>query len=98
MGDRTAFATGSNDDLCHHDRGPPAPTSYAALALVHADQWLALHPCRLPIALDRALVQESGSDDRDRNTRWTPTGEADLASPVKAPGGAFADRSGAAFG
>src|SRR5437016_11680396 len=42
MGDRTALATGGDDDLCHHDRCPPAQASRSALALVRADQRVAL--------------------------------------------------------
>src|SRR5712692_3425595 len=98
MGDRTALATGGDDDLCHHDRCPPAPVSRSALALVRADQWVALHARRLPGSLASALSPESDGEHTGRGPRWAPTSAADLARTGDDAGCAGADRSFSAFG
>src|SRR5258708_24460005 len=79
MGHRTALATGGDDDLCHHDRCPPARASRSALALVRAGEWVALHARRLPGSLADSLAPESDGEHPGRGPRWAPPGAADLA-------------------
>src|SRR6266704_2769824 len=86
MGDRTALATGGDDDLCHHDRCPPARASRSALALVRAGEWVALHARRHPGSLVDSLAPENGGEHPGRGTRWTPAGAQEMAQTVDAAG------------
>src|SRR6266699_4696141 len=99
MGDRTALATGGDDDLCHHDRCPPARASRSALALVRAGEWVALPARRLPGSLADCLYPESGVEHPGGDdTQWAPTGAQEMAQPVDDAGCAFEDRSSSAVG
>jgi rifampicin phosphotransferase len=77
---------GGHHDLRCHDGRPPAPAPDAEVALVRADQRLALRSRRLPAGLVGDRRQELGRGRADTDRPCAPAGAQNLARPAGAPG------------